>query len=547
MQLRLVTTGLAAAISIVALLAGAQAAAATTQVLTPVADATVRSDRATSNFGTATTLQLDGSPVWNGYLRFDVTVPAGETVTRATFRLYTNQSSGAGFAVHAIAAQTWGETTITYRTAPAIGTRIGAIGSYSANVYADVVVTPLVTASGPVSFALRRASSGLNNYRSRESSANRPQLVVESALPPDTAAPDTTITDGPSGVTADSTPTFAFSASETPATFECRVDAAAFAPCTSPHTTAALPDGAHSFAVRATDAAGNLDATPATRELTVDTAKPQPAFPIRAAFYYPWFPELWSQQGISPFTKYNPSLGFYDSASDAVRDAHLRSLEHARFEAGIYSWWGQGSKEDTRFPGMLARTNATGSPVKWALYHEREGSSDPSIAQIQSDLDHITARYVTDHAYLRVGGRPVIFVYASGTDGCGMADRWTAALGPTRDFYVVLKVFGGYRTCLSQPASWHQYAPALRTDRQAGYSYVISPEFDLTGPDPPRLARDLTAFQQAIRSMIAAGDPWQLVTSFNEWGENTATESAQEWASASGHGQFLDALRADGQ
>ena len=44
--------------------------------------------------------------------------------------------------------------------------------------------------------------------------------------------------------------------------------------CTSPLTTAALADGAHSVSVRAIDAAGNIDPTPATRSFTVDTAPP---------------------------------------------------------------------------------------------------------------------------------------------------------------------------------------------------------------------------------------------------------------------------------
>ncbi|MGH3992010.1 MAG: Ig-like domain-containing protein, partial [Pseudonocardiaceae bacterium] len=90
----------------------------------------------------------------------------------------------------------------------------------------------------------------------------------------DTAAPDTTITGGPSGPTNDNTPTFTFSSPDTGATFQCRVDAGAFAACTSPHTTATLADGAHTFDVRAIDAAGNVDASPATRSLTVDAAPP---------------------------------------------------------------------------------------------------------------------------------------------------------------------------------------------------------------------------------------------------------------------------------
>jgi hypothetical protein len=532
-------------LALVALLGAAPSAGAATQVLTPTADAHVRADRPTTNFGTSGTLQLDGSPVLNGYLRFNLTLPPGETLTRATLRLFTNQSSSAGLTVHGVASSSWGETTITYRTAPAMGPSVATIGGYAASTWIAADVTALVGSGGSRTIGLRRASVTLNTYHPREAaSATRPQLVVETA---DAAPPDTTITAGPAGATTDATPTFEFTATETPATFACRVDDAPFAPCTSPHTTAELADGAHAFEVAGRDAAGNLDPTPASRSFTVDTTTPQPTFPIRAAFYYPWFPEAWNQSGINPFTKYNPSLGFYSSAADSVRDAHLRSLEHGRFEAAIYSWWGQGSKEDVRFPGMLARTRATRSPVKWALYHEREGNGpDPSVAQLQSDLDHIKASYTADQGYLRVGGRPVLFVYGDAGDGCAMADRWYAANDATRDFFLVLKVFGGYRTCPNQPASWHQYAPAVRTDRQAGYAYVISPEFDLTGPDPPRLPRDLVAFQAAIRSMIAAGDPWQLVTTFNEWGENSATESAAEWASASGHGQYLDALRADG-
>jgi hypothetical protein len=191
---------------------------------------------------------------------------------------------------------------------------------------------------------------------------------------------------------------------------------------------------------------------------------------------------------------------------------------------------------------MLAETNATRSPIKWTLYHEVEGYADPSVAEIGSDLDHIRSNYASDPAYLAVGGKPVVFVYAGAADGCPMADRWAQANTESRGFYVVLKVFSGYRSCTSQPDGWHQYAPSSRTDHQRGYSFAISPEFHLTGTEPQPPPRDLAAFEQAARGMVASGEPWQLVISFNEWGENTATESADQWSSPSGHGQFLDAL-----
>lgn len=90
----------------------------------------------------------------------------------------------------------------------------------------------------------------------------------------DVTAPDTVISSGPQGPTSDATPTFGFT-SETGATFECKVDSAAYAACASPFTTAPLADGAHAFSVRATDASHNTDATPATRPFTVDTVAPE--------------------------------------------------------------------------------------------------------------------------------------------------------------------------------------------------------------------------------------------------------------------------------
>lgn len=88
--------------------------------------------------------------------------------------------------------------------------------------------------------------------------------------------PNTSITSGPSGLTNDSTPSFDFASSEPGGTFRCRIDSAALAPCTSPFTpAAALADGPHTFTVEATDLAGNVDPSPASRAFTVDTAPPE--------------------------------------------------------------------------------------------------------------------------------------------------------------------------------------------------------------------------------------------------------------------------------
>ncbi len=83
--------------------------------------------------------------------------------------------------------------------------------------------------------------------------------------------PTTTIAGGPSAGTNDPTPTFTFT-SEPGTSFECKVDSGSYSPCGSPTTTTHLADGSHTFHVRATDAEGNTDPTPATRTFTVRTA-----------------------------------------------------------------------------------------------------------------------------------------------------------------------------------------------------------------------------------------------------------------------------------
>jgi hypothetical protein len=93
--------------------------------------------------------------------------------------------------------------------------------------------------------------------------------------PADTTAPETQIGQGPSGTTASSSATFAFT-SEASATFDCRLDGASWVDCATPRAYSGLADGKHTFQVRAEDLAGNVDGSPASRSWTVSTPQAPP-------------------------------------------------------------------------------------------------------------------------------------------------------------------------------------------------------------------------------------------------------------------------------
>lgn len=112
------------------------------------------------------------------------------------------------------------------------------------------------------------------SVRARDTAGNVDPTPGSHTWSVDASAPETTITSGPSGTLNSTAATFEFSSSEPGAAFECRLDGGVFEPCSSPKGYATLANGPHTFSVRARDAAGNIDATPASRAWSVDTAAP---------------------------------------------------------------------------------------------------------------------------------------------------------------------------------------------------------------------------------------------------------------------------------
>ncbi len=287
--------------------------------------------------------------------------------------------------------------------------------------------------------------------------------------------------------------------------------------------------GTFGIALAGVTSAGLAVARQAARpQAVVDTAESnQPSAPIRAAFFYPWYRGQWASH-----SNYEPLWGYYQSENGAIIDKQLRRARRAGIEAFISSWWGPRTQTDRALRVLLNRTVRPGSPnpgLRWGIYYEREGYSNPSPAEISDDL-HYLEQTVFGHAgYLRVDGKPVVFVWAGADDDAGMAERWNAAKNLIgRRVYVVLKIYTGYDTDKNQPDSWHQYVPTLPRDVRAPYSFTVSPGFWKIGEEP-RLARDPGRFEADVRRMARSGAFWQLITTWNEWNEGTSVEPSMEY------------------
>ncbi|MGN6799153.1 MAG: CBM96 family carbohydrate-binding protein [Gaiellaceae bacterium] len=143
----------------------------------PIADSYVDASVPSTNFGTNQKLRVDTSPIVNSYLRFNVTGLSGSATT-VTLKIYATSALAAGFEVHALADDTWGESTITSANAPAAGALLATSPAAVANSYVTVTLpASAVSGNGDVNFVLVGRSTTALALSSRES-ATRPQLVV---------------------------------------------------------------------------------------------------------------------------------------------------------------------------------------------------------------------------------------------------------------------------------------------------------------------------------------------------------------------------------
>lgn len=162
-----------------------EVSSALTTTLGLTADSYVRSNQASSNFGSTTTLYADGSDgggILHTYVRF--TVGDVGTISNVKLRLFVKDTTSQTYNVVAVADDSWGESTITWGNKPATGVTLTSFTATTDEAFKELDITSGVQPNSTISLAIVPASGTTNgvDFRSKEASnsGERPQVVITS-------------------------------------------------------------------------------------------------------------------------------------------------------------------------------------------------------------------------------------------------------------------------------------------------------------------------------------------------------------------------------
>ena len=297
-------------------------------------------------------------------------------------------------------------------------------------------------------------------------------------------------------------------------------------------------------------------------------------------YYYPWYAcdfhgGRYMREHLQP--PQPPSLGEYDDRAPEVIAQHLQWSRAANVSLWVASWWGPGRREDTTLLQRILPHEELGD-MQVALFYETSGRIPEfeDMSNVSADIAHMAANYF-DHAnYLRIDGRPVLFVYLTRVlSRNGVLDEVVvrmrdAATDAGHDIYIVGdQVFGqptnssalglldgvtnydvygsmgaqGYAGQQKVDAYYAAQSKWQKLANAAGAAFVpaATPGFNDKGvrDGHPAVSRKLTKtsepgslframLQQAASYTEPATGHMLLVTSWNEWHEDTQIEPVVE-------------------
>jgi hypothetical protein len=304
--------------------------------------------------------------------------------------------------------------------------------------------------------------------------------------------------------------------------------------------------------------------------------------PVVGAYYYPWYgvngrplSHDWQnlmRQKLNPPQK--PLAGLYRSDDPEVIAEHLAQSRRAGLDFWAVSWWGPNSGTDRTIRNAILEHPDAGR-LRYAVLYEstgRLGGFDrPSYDHLLGDLAYLEKHFFKHPHYLRINGRPVLFIYLTreyfrergleelaevrkqfrdlyivGDDvfGSGYRAQWAKSFDAVTSYDVYGQSTGPHKaTTRAVDTLASNYVHARKAANSVGVAFApaIAPGYNDTAvraghPGTPRYfvdnphSEEGDLFRQMIRRAALPNlddrcGRLLMVTSFNEWYEDTQVEA----------------------
>lgn len=248
-----------------------------------------------------------------------------------------------------------------------------------------------------------------------------------------------------------------------------------------------------------------------------------------------------------------PLAGPYDSGDAHTVRRQLALAHHAGLDGLVVSWWGRESAEARTLEGLWSPAREAGLVL--APYYETGELWRRGAAGVIRDLEVLLDGHGLEPAWLRVGDRPVVFVYAAHRLRPPVWDTVLAHLAGRRPRPFLVVDAPGPEWLLARPG-WlerfdglHVYSPApimaagrdlrgayarlAQAARGAGvlFAPAVSPGFDdrrIRVPGTVVARDDGATYARTWDAALAASPAWILVSTWNEWHEGSEIEPSRE-------------------
>lgn len=304
------------------------------------------------------------------------------------------------------------------------------------------------------------------------------------------------------------------------------------------------------------------------------------------AYYYPWYYAGDSNRGRGQWGNVmrlhldppqEPQLGLYDSSDPVVVGKHIEQSVRGGLDFWAMSWWGPNTYTDKVFRDVVLK-HPQADKLKYAVLYESTGRlgsfANPTYDKWIPDLQYIKDTYFGNPNYLTVKGRPVVFVYLSrvyfrnrgeealqqmreqfpelylvgddvffGGQGGGYKSEWAKHFDAVTIYDVYgqsVGPLGGTRKAVEFLANNYRQAREAANSVGTGFMPAIAPGYNDTAvreghPGRARYFTDVEGSkegdlframirQAALPTLDERADHIMLITSFNEWFEDSQIE-----------------------